>query len=172
MRLELIPYSVLDAVPLYFNSIKVRLEPPKLWKHRAVHQFQFHKGAIRTKPRFVTLLSVSNFNSIKVRLEQCWRWKTCPNHANFNSIKVRLELDTDPIIVDAHIFQFHKGAIRTTSSALVTVYLADFNSIKVRLELAFTQKHIDPFTTFQFHKGAIRTLATLSLSNCTHISIP
>ena len=35
----------------------------------AVKAFQFHKGTIRTKLLMLTLLTISRFNSIKVRLE-------------------------------------------------------------------------------------------------------
>ena len=53
--------------------------------------FQFHKGAIRTllKHTIKTVLS------------------------DFNSIKVRLELPAVRVPKDADLFQFHKGAIRT-----------------------------------------------------------
>ena len=53
--------------------------------------FQFHKGAIRTYQATCRGISLSYFNSIKVRLEQI---EEIPNL-------------TKPI------FQFHKGAIRT-----------------------------------------------------------
>ena len=36
---------------IYFNSIKVRLEPPARFRAAAGSRFQFHKGAIRTKDR-------------------------------------------------------------------------------------------------------------------------
>ena len=65
-------------------------------------------------------------------------------------------MDTAPIIVDAHVFQFHKGAIRTDSSACYLLFCIDFNSIKVRLEPVCHA--IRPMSVrFQFHKGAIRT---------------
>ena len=54
-------------------------------------------------------------------------------------------------------FQFHKGAIRTIYTKQDAVYYPYFNSIKVRLEHANgcepTHKNV-----FQFHKGAIRTM--------------
>ena len=54
---------------------------------------------------------------------------------NFNSIKVRLErkglLTCEKF---KYIFQFHKGAIRTTDKAKNFHPLVYFNSIKVRLE--------------------------------------
>ena len=39
------------------------------------------------------------------------------------------------VVVILHIFQFHKGAIRTVDSPLTCNCFIDFNSIKVRLEL-------------------------------------
>ena len=54
--------------------------------------FQFHKGAIRTHNIFMHEGDISNFNSIKVRLELCTL------------------ADTE---VSFYLFQFHKGAIRT-----------------------------------------------------------
>ena len=57
-------------------------------------RFQFHKGTIRTKINTLEKDKESNFNSIKVRLEQC-------------------ELN---LPLDAVKFQFHKGTIRTNPS--------------------------------------------------------
>ena len=54
--------------------------------------FQFHKGTIRTVYRCVEVISDSDFNSIKVRLEQL---------KVFAADASKLE------------FQFHKGTIRT-----------------------------------------------------------
>ena len=121
-------------------------------------KFQFHKGAIRTKPQADKSARGNYFNSIKVRLEQT---ETAPeseektfqfhkgairtkrhlqqdrHNTYFNSIKVRLELELRSIINALERgFQFHKGAIRTQAP---------------RLALSF-------YTQFQFHKGAIRTI--------------
>ena len=53
-----------------FNSIKVRLEPYKLSLYEKYREFQFHKGTIRTLLLvFVIGIYITNFNSIKVRLE-------------------------------------------------------------------------------------------------------
>ena len=54
------------------------------------------------------------------------------------------------------IFQFHKGAIRTTNMGIVEYRCANFNSIKVRLEPQ-CQAECEVHPQFQFHKGAIRT---------------
>ena len=56
---------------MYFNSIKVRLEPTNADDNQ---------------------LYVGNFNSIKVRLERASFDKLDDFQKNFNSIKVRLEL--------------------------------------------------------------------------------
>ena len=48
---------------------------------------------------------------------------------------MRLEHDPDfANQVLAHLFQFHKGAIRTLLPVVLPLVLLDFNSIKVRLE--------------------------------------
>ena len=58
-------------LPLYFNSIKVRLELADILSPIiGALGFQFHKGAIRTKYIGSVLSLIKNFNSIKVRLEQ------------------------------------------------------------------------------------------------------
>ena len=44
--------------------------------------------------------------------------------ADFNSIKVRLEPYTKSEVRDFLIFQFHKGAIRTTGKTKILVELA------------------------------------------------
>ena len=54
--------------------------------------FQFHKGTIRTQGHCGNLHQQPNFNSIKVRLEQCAL--VCA--------------------LTCALFQFHKGTIRTT----------------------------------------------------------
>ena len=57
-------------------------------------------------------------------------------------------------MIDA--FQFHKGAIRTSSPSVTPFSISDFNSIKVRLERAAALT-AGAGLLFQFHKGAIRT---------------
>ena len=56
---------------LYFNSIKVRLEPTLIVTSFGANIFQFHKGTIRTRHLVAKWLNEKYFNSIKVRLEQC-----------------------------------------------------------------------------------------------------
>ena len=63
--------------------------------------------------RYVTTLSESNFNSIKVRLELGIYRNNLYRISNFNSIKVRLELEAAIIGIFPVVFQFHKGTIRT-----------------------------------------------------------
>ena len=55
------------------------------------------------------------------------------------------------------MFQFHKGAIRTTGVLVICRKITRFNSIKVRLERCAAIPTELP-KLFQFHKGAIRTL--------------
>ena len=56
---------------------------------------------------------LSDFNSIKVRLEPDCRGYRLRPYWDFNSIKVRLELSEDPFHCQKQVFQFHKGTIRT-----------------------------------------------------------
>ena len=63
----------------------------ELIKKINITQFQFHKGAIRTRMTVPQIRLASNFNSIKVRLERTVQ-------RSFES---------------SGRFQFHKGAIRT-----------------------------------------------------------
>ena len=77
---------------LYFNSIKVRLEPVILFTDSA---------------------NVRYFNSIKVRLELFALISYVLGIIDFNSIKVRLEQILNSICSVEFRFQFHKGTIRT-----------------------------------------------------------
>ena len=65
---------------------------------------------------------LTNFNSIKVRLEQLISYQSTILDFNFNSIKVRLEL-----------------AARYEE----VLAMFDFNSIKVRLELVSSKHRLD-----------------------------
>ena len=97
--------------------------------------FQFHKGTIRTRQRFLQDDCLINFNSIKVRLEPSLPARIYYSRNYFNSIKVRLELKEE---FEKQWNEFH------------------FNSIKVRLEQGLRPEWwIIP--VFQFHKGTIRT---------------
>ena len=99
------------------------------------HEFQFHKGTIRT------------------RLTRCTPWGL----PNFNSIKVRLEPLDSATQSDLNVeFQFHKGTIRTNKLSTKLNKDFNFNSIKVRLELSSLESKASRFK-FQFHKGTIRT---------------
>ena len=82
----------------YFNSIKVRLELGNTTPILFLHQFQFHKGTIRTIPETSPYQLYNHFNSIKVRLEQ------------LNPLKVLVKI----------LFQFHKGTIRTENGWIYT----------------------------------------------------
>ena len=53
---------------------------------------------------------------------------------NFNSIKVRLKHIDFSSQVLAHLFQFHKGTIKTARAPDADNNRTDFNSIKVRLK--------------------------------------
>ena len=75
--------------------------------------FQFHKGAIGVSLLVKVFVNISNFNSIKVRLEYFQQVAYLHLQQNFNSIKVRLE----------YVPNYIKTAMQL-----------NFNSIKVRLE--------------------------------------
>ena len=57
----------------------------------ALPEFQFHKGTIRTTLLICAHPSLSDFNSIKVRLERVFGLSLSLWLVDFNSIKVRLE---------------------------------------------------------------------------------
>ena len=139
-----------------FNSIKVRLEHfYDYCTTSLVTTFQFHKGTIRTSVKHLSTLSrsifqfhkgtirtsnwwaftcvFSNFNSIKVRLEQRLTLLQFAS-LHFNSIKVRLELEYSNLPLDYLTFHNCKGTIRTNYLSQYFANLFYFNSIKVRLE--------------------------------------
>ena len=71
--------------------------------------------------------------------------------ANFNSIKVQLELSfVFGFTYNSHLFQFHKGTIRT----------------------AIATKKRSASHSFQFHKGTIRTYLRFFQKGFSEISIP
>ena len=120
---------------VYFNSIKVRLEPLTYDVADASTAFQFHKGAIRTIMRIFICSSQINFNSIKVRLElkkQIQRYEDEIFQFHKGAIRTNTRYQ---LFVPSIIFQFHKGAIRTYYNVYDYFCFANFNSIKVRLEL-------------------------------------
>ena len=136
------------------------------------HGFQFHKGTIRTLVAFLPFVSVWDFNSIKVRLEQILCLTGLPSLLHFNSIKVRLEHLFISPFQHTLIFQFHKGTIRTLGVFLVSIHsLSYFNSIKVRLELIVDYIYHE-LPQFQFHKGTIRTFTKDKSVRYYLISIP
>ena len=126
----------------------------------------------------------TDFNSIKVRLEQKIEGILKGDLPYFNSIKVRLEPNSSAVIWRRFRFQFHKGTIRTSRVRRRCASFRDFNSIKVRLEQVGNIA-LNPFPlyfnsikvrlehsavsqrqrleqAFQFHKGTIRTATVLS----------
>ena len=136
VRLERWQPLFLWLLSRYFNSIKVRLELPPFALDEVLLLFQFHKGTIRTRPCRDIPMQDSHFNSIKVRLEHFLLVWSNRLAKNFNSIKVRLEpVNLQETAGTKHLFQFHKGTIRTYwSRALQSPLCRNFNSIKVRLE--------------------------------------
>ena len=81
------------------------------------------------------------FNSIKVRLEQCFSPLILKDSQfQFHKGAIRtVKAVTDKIFYEA--FQFHKGAIRTFQVLLLLIRHFHFNSIKVRLERLCEEHH-------------------------------
>ena len=100
------------------------------------------------------------FNSIKVQLELEEVKDKVKNFDYFNSIKVQLEHVDFQSQVEAHLFQFHKGTIRTPTWLCVISSSVYFNSIKVQLELVMRLGWHNSVLVFQFHKGTIRTYSS------------
>ena len=78
-------------IKLNFNSIKVRLEPSALYNVVFVCEFQFHKGAIRTESVTRMFKNVSEFQFHKGAIRTQYGDESAAPFSNFNSIKVRLE---------------------------------------------------------------------------------
>ena len=125
-----------DRISKNFNSIKVQLEPASGSERSCNMQpFQFHKGTIRTSSSSSSSFRCwGNFNSIKVQLERTCGLREGDKYPHFNSIKVQLEPDRLISAISSHIFQFHKGTIRTGNAWWRLRFKRDFNSIKVQLE--------------------------------------
>ena len=98
----LLPFAALSN----FNSIKVRLKRNiEGTEYKIKEVFQFHKGTIKTYPRFCLCQPSHNFNSIKVRLK--------PAVANLQR--------------EFNAFQFHKGTIKTHCLGICNILI--FNRI-------------------------------------------
>ena len=117
-----------------------------------IYKFQFHKGTIKPIKRGQSGEVFGDFNSIKVRLNLCYKLREVLEHFDFNSIKVRLNL----CIFDVQkgkspLFQFHKGTIKPLCSDSV---------------IALHER-------FQFHKGTIKPQTSSQRdSYVAQISIP
>ena len=128
-----------------FNSIKVRLKPPGRTPPATRHRFQFHKGTIKTRSRYLSDTTYIDFNSIKVRLKL---WVLNPTAVTSK-------------------FQFHKGTIKTNNKSIVIILTnIHFNSIKVRLKLFSLS--LGSFQSLYFNSIKVRlkpsyTLTSLSL---------
>ena len=125
-----------DVITLYFNSIKVRLNHELL--HVVAHicdKFQFHKGTIKPHRQRGRRRFVSNFNSIKVRLNLKAFDTICSLSAfQFHKGTIKPSICLVPSYYYKK-FQFHKGTIKPKRRAIRHHLLIYFNSIKVRLNL-------------------------------------
>ena len=101
---------------MYFNSIKVQLEPEILEKNGWKDEFQFHKGTIRTQ---------SSHGACKI-------------HFSFQFHKGTIRTYILPFLRRQLCeFQFHKGTIRTANRSTLSSLQRHFNSIKVQLEPSY-----------------------------------
>ena len=92
-----------------------------------------------------------------MRLEHGYRYCRAAKLLNFNSIKVRLERVAESAPTADTSFQFHKGAIRTSSPLFAILLFRLFQFHKGAIRTRVTEKSIMSAYKFQFHKGAIRT---------------
>ena len=145
-------------IDIYFNSIKVRLEPT-LMRVAALHPgFQFHKGTIRTTEEVLGVPMHAPFQFHKGTIRTICRFLVVFLVVYFNSIKVRLEHSSLILRKSSPSFQFHKGTIRTTLRYEQVDPGTEFQFHKGTIRTQITQKAISAKIEFQFHKGTIRTV--------------
>ncbi len=97
-----------------------------------------------------TVITIDNFNSIKVRLNPTTARRGTRFELHFNSIKVRLNRAACCVNGRSDVFQFHKGTIKP--------------------EYREWQEEFKP--KFQFHKGTIKPYRFNSYICTCLISIP
>ncbi len=103
-----------------------------------VRLFQFHKGTIRTIDKYMNKLNLTNFNSIKVRLE-LMQDELPLKSSVFQFHKGTIRTSYPRMREGPYLqFQFHKGTIRTNHLPKSVQWRTNFNSIKVRLEQLFS----------------------------------
>ena len=161
------------SVLIDFNSIKVRLEPRTfhLASKRPAY-FNSIKVRLEHSAKLSICKSSPDFNSIKVRLEPQETYYESEEQKYFNSIKVRLEHSTHTYLYAFHQFQFHKGAIRTSSEPFYVHTSMDFNSIKVRLEQKRGRRRNEDNLYFNSIKVRLERSSLLSSLMRIMISIP
>ena len=84
-------WLLMTIIYMYFNSIKVRLEPVEDPCRYRIPIFQFHKGAIRTNKLQDSIFDLSVFQFHKGAIRTVVLSLISIMNMNFNSIKVRLE---------------------------------------------------------------------------------
>ena len=109
-----------------------------------------------------SMISSSNFNSIKVRLKH--RCTPASNAADdyFNSIKVRLKQEGENLGGRSRR-NFNSIKVRLKLSLFRVLFRwswQNFNSIKVRLKPPWNYSKLFAVLLFQFHKGTIKTWCT------------
>ena len=118
------------------------------------------------------MVTLSDFNSIKVRLKQNARFCYC-GKLEFQFHKGTIKTRSHPTPQHrGDLFQFHKGTIKTAAPLPLLPSLNYFNSIKVRLKLQQRPRTAGEGHGFQFHKGTIKTNGVLIGGGGASISIP
>ena len=97
-----------------------------------------------------------NFNSIKVRLKLIFkRHSLLGKEFQFHKGTIKTSSSALRLTIGSR-FQFHKGTIKTSISCASPKRISYFNSIKVRLKR--TRSNLTSIQAiFQFHKGTIKT---------------
>ena len=104
------------------------------------------------------------FNSIKVRLKQNILKEGLIVHLfQFHKGTIKTLLSRY-CLHKLRVFQFHKGTIKTQRNTKLRPFPQYFNSIKVRLK-RFALELVGCVLEFQFHKGTIKTSAYADASD-------
>ena len=104
---------LLKFLLIYFNSIKVRLKQQMVLLILFFHLFQFHKGTIKTSAPIDFIIIATQFQFHKGTIKTRKAFTTQLSISNFNSIKVRLKHSGFKTRRNIVKFQFHKGTIKT-----------------------------------------------------------
>ena len=82
-------------------------------------EFQFHYGTIKSFGKSCSVLHVVYFNSTMVRLKGVGDSVLSMPLSYFNSTMVRLKVNTDPLLCQSFLFQFHYGTIKSLTPIIL-----------------------------------------------------